>query len=94
MRLGIHVEHLASAFKDADKVFIFEPSDLQWSVQDVVDNINPESKIFSSVDDVILDLLNEVKSGDNIIILSNGSFDGLSAKLVLQMSNREIGAIH
>ena len=94
MRLGIHVEHLANAFKDADKVFIFEPNDLQWSVQDVVDNIDPESKIFSAVDDVILDLLNDVRSGDNILILSNGSFDGLSAKLVLQMSNRESGAIH
>ena len=94
MRLGIHVDQLAGAFSYADKVFIFEPSDLQWSINDVADNIVADTKVFNAVDDVILDLLNEVKPGDNILILSNGSFDGLSSKLVLQMSNRESGAIH
>jgi len=94
MRLGIHVEHLAKAFDDSDKVFIFEPSDLKWSLQDVTNNIKPDTKIFSTVDEVIVDLLNEVKPGDNILILSNGSFDGLSEKLVLQMSNRESSLLH
>ena len=94
MRLGIHVDHLASAFNDADKVFIFEPSDLQWSLEDVINNIRPDAKLFSTVDNVILDLLNEVKAGDNILILSNGSFDGLSEKLVLQMSNRDSNLLH
>ncbi|MEM7401111.1 MAG: UDP-N-acetylmuramate:L-alanyl-gamma-D-glutamyl-meso-diaminopimelate ligase [Pseudomonadota bacterium] len=94
MRLGIHVDHLASAFNDADKVFIFEPSDLQWSLEDVTKNIKPDTKLFSTVDDVILDLLNEVKAGDNVLILSNGSFDGLSEKLVLQMSNRDSNFLH
>ena len=94
MRLGIHVDQLAKAFDDADKVFIYEPSDLQWSIQDVTNNIKPDSKIFSSVDDIILDLLNEIKSGDNVLILSNGSFDGLSTKLVLQLSSRESNVLH
>jgi len=94
MRLGIHVEHLAKAFDDADKVCIFEPKDLQWSIDDVTKNIKPESNVFASVDDIILDLLNEIKSGDNILILSNGSFDGLSEKLVLQLSSKDSQAIH
>jgi len=94
MRIGIHVEHLAKAFDDSDKVFIFEPSDLQWSIQDVTNNIKPDTKIFTTVDEVIVDLLNQVKPGDNILILSNGSFDGLSEKLVLQMSSRESSLLH
>jgi UDP-N-acetylmuramate: L-alanyl-gamma-D-glutamyl-meso-diaminopimelate ligase len=94
MRLGIHVDQLAKAFDDSDKVFIYEPNDLQWSIQDVTNNIKPDSKVFSSVDDIILDVLNEVKSGDNVLILSNGSFDGLSNKLVLQLSSLESSAVH
>ncbi|MDH3608807.1 MAG: UDP-N-acetylmuramate:L-alanyl-gamma-D-glutamyl-meso-diaminopimelate ligase [Gammaproteobacteria bacterium] len=94
MRLGIHVEHLAKAFDDADKVFIFEPKDLQWPIQDVTNNIKPDAKTFSVVDDIILDLLNDVKPGDNVLILSNGSFDGLSEKLVLQLSSREANILH
>ncbi len=94
MRLGIHSGHLAKAFDDADKVFIFEPKDMQWSIQDVTKNIKPESKVFSSVDEIILDLLNVIDQGDNILVLSNGNFDGLSEKLILQLSSREPGVLH
>jgi len=94
MRLGIHVEHLAKAFDDADKVFIFEPKDLQWSLQEVASNIKSESKIFSVVEDIILDLVNDIKAGDNILILSNGSFDSLSEKLVLQLSSMDAKVLH
>jgi UDP-N-acetylmuramate-alanine ligase len=51
-------------------------------------------QIFSSVDDIVLDVLNNIKSGDNVLVLSNGSFDGLSEKLVLQLSSRDSNALH
>jgi len=94
MRLGIHSDHLAKAFDDSDKVFIFEPSDLKWPIEDVTNNIKPDVKVFSAVDKIILDLLNELNPGDNVLILSNGSFDGLSEKLVLQLSSRESNVLH
>lgn len=93
MRLGIHAEQLANAFKDADQVLMFEPKDLQWSIQQIADQIQPQCKIFSNVEEIITDLLNEVKQKDNILILSNGSFDNLSTKLVLQLSNEKISAV-
>ena len=89
MRLGIYVDQLANAFKDADKVFMFEPNDLQWSLQKVATQTRPESKVLSTIEEIIVDLLNEVSEGDNILILSNGSFEGLTTKLISQLSNRE-----
>ena len=94
MRLGVHGDHLATAFKDADKVFIFEPKDLEWSLHDVAKQMQPDCKIFSSVEEIITDLLNEIRTGDNILILSNGSFDDLSTKLILQLSNRDSLVLH
>lgn len=94
MRLGIHVDQLAHAFKDADKVFMFEPNDLQWSIQEVANEMQPECKVFPTVDEIITDLLHEVSKGDNILILSNGSFEDLSARLVLQLANRESSVLH
>ena len=94
MRLGVHVDQLADAFNQADEVFMFEPNDLQWSIQEVADQMQPVCKVFSTVEEIITALLNEVKKGDNILILSNGSFDDLSAKLVLQLSNREPITLH
>ncbi len=94
MRLGIHGDQLANAFKDADKVFMYEPEDIEWSLQEVANQMQPECKVSSKVEQIIADLLSEVNKGDNILILSNGSFDGLSAKLILQLSNRESSALH
>ena len=89
MRLGTHAQQLANAFNDADQVLMFEPENLQWSIQKIADQIQPQCKIFSNVEEIITDLLNEVKQKDNILILSNGSFDDLSAKLILQLSNEK-----
>lgn len=94
MRLGIHTNQLASAFKDADKVILFEPSDLQWSIDDVANSMEPECNVFNSVEDIITNLLNAVRKDDNILILSNGSFNDLSSKLVLQLTNRETSTLH
>jgi len=94
MRLGVHVDQLANAFKDADKVFMLEPNDLQWSLQEVANQMQAECKVLPTVEEIITDLLNEVRKDDNILILSNGSFGGLSAKLALQLSNRESSVLH
>ncbi len=94
MRLGVHSDQLAFAFNKADKVYMYEPKEIEWPLGDVAVQMQPECKIFSEVELIITDLLNEVKAGDNILILSNGSFDGLSNKLILQLSNRESSVIH
>ena len=94
MRLGVHVDQLANAFKDADKVFMLEPNDLQWSLQEVANQMQAECKVLPTVEEIITELLNEVRKDDNILILSNGSFGGLSAKLALQLSNRESSVLH
>ena len=94
MRLGVHADQLAHAFKDADKVVMFEPDGLQWSLQKTADQMQPECKVFSAVEEIITALLNQAHAGDNILILSNGSFGGLSAKLILQLSKRESSGLH
>ena len=94
MRLGIHVDRLAHAFSDADTVVMFEPDGLQWSIQDVAGQMSPPAHVCTTIDAIIALLVNEVTEGDNILILSNGSFGGLSDRLVLQLSRRESSVLH
>ena len=94
MRMGIHAGQLADAFKDADKVFAFEPQGIQWSVQDVARQMRPSCHVFATVEEIITALSREAREGDNILILSNGSFDNLSARLGLQLSSRCASAVH
>ena len=94
MRLGIHTNQLANAFDNADKVILFEPQDLEWSIDEVATRMGPECDVFKSIEEIITNLLNVIKKDDNILILSNGSFNNLSSKLVLQLTNREITTLH
>ena len=92
MRLGAHTDVLADAFEEADKVVMFKPNDIQWSIQEVADQMRPACNVFQTVDEIIADILDDMKQDDKILILSNGGFDGLSAKLISQLSN--ISALH
>ena len=86
MRLGVHTDALADAFVDADKVVMFKPNDIHWSIQEIADQIRPACNVYETVDEIIAEILSDVKQEDKILILSNGGFDGLSAKLVSQLS--------
>ncbi len=94
MRMGAHTDRLAAAFTGADKVLLFEPHGLQWSMQTVAHQMRPECKIFSTTEAIIASLLSEVKKHDHVLVLSNGSFDNLSAKLARRLSHRETSALH
>ncbi len=89
MRLGLHADQLANAFQNADKVYMYQPKQLQWSLDTIAQQMQPQCNVYSSVEEIINDLITELEGLDNILILSNGSFEDLSAKLVLQLSNRD-----
>lgn len=86
MRMGVHAPRLAAAFGDADRVFMFQPPKLQWSMDDVVRQMRPACSVFPTVEEIIAAVLREVSKGDHILVLSNGSFDNLSARLSVQLS--------
>ena len=94
MRRGVHAEQLVHAFSGADIVVMLEPDGLQWSVQDVADRMSPDARVFSTVDAILSLLLGELRKGDNVLVMSNGSFDGLSERLVGQLCQRESSVVH
>ncbi len=94
MRMGVHTDQLAHAFNEADSVVIYAPDELQWSVQEVADRMSPPAHVCATTDAIITLLLGDLKEGDNILILSNGSFDGLSDRLILQLTRREATIVH
>jgi UDP-N-acetylmuramate: L-alanyl-gamma-D-glutamyl-meso-diaminopimelate ligase len=47
-----------------------------------------DARVFSTPDSIAEYLVGEAKSGDVLLIMSNGSFDGLCEKLLKQLGNR------
>ena len=83
MQMGIHAGELKNALSSATELFVYDFGGLQWSVEDEFSGM--ECKILNDTDLIVDHLIEILKPGDNVILLSNGGFGGLSAKLVARL---------
>jgi UDP-N-acetylmuramate: L-alanyl-gamma-D-glutamyl-meso-diaminopimelate ligase len=82
MRLGVHKEQLAPALSDADEVLLFQPAELPWNLQEVAGRLSPPGKVFGAVEQIVGYLAQASQPGDHIVIMSNGGFGGIHARLL------------
>ncbi len=80
MRMGVHRQRLGEAFGQADAVFFHAPPELPWRVEDVAMQV--PARTFDSVDPMIDALVMQSRPGDHILVMSNGGFDNLPARLI------------
>jgi len=55
---------------------------LKWKVKDIIKGMGSKGRVFDNIDEIIDHIKVQARSGDNILIMSNGSFGGLLNKLV------------
>jgi len=82
MRMGVHKDSLSNSWQQADKVCLYQPQGLDWNLADVVAQSKIPATIFDSSDEIIKHLLAEVKTGDHILIMSNGGFEAIHQRLL------------
>jgi len=78
MKMGVHSDTLVESLEDADDVFVLQPEGLQWQLTEKM----PKAHVFESTDDLLAGLLAAVETGDAVLIMSNGSFDGLHQRFL------------
>ncbi len=86
MRLGLHKQQLASSLELADKVILFQPADVDWDMQSVVDELGNSACLMRSIDEVVGLLAEQSQSGDHILVMSNGAFGGIHQKILAALS--------
>jgi len=86
MRLGVHKEELAPALAAADAVLLYQPADLTWDMTIVTNALNGRARIFRSVEDIVTTLCHEVRPDDQVLIMSNGGFEGIHTRLLERLS--------
>jgi UDP-N-acetylmuramate: L-alanyl-gamma-D-glutamyl-meso-diaminopimelate ligase len=93
MRMGVHKESLSGSWQQADQVCIYQPEGLDWKLGDIVAASDVPAALFSSTDAIIEFLLSEAGSGDHIVIMSNGGFEGIHQRLLeaLDMASEKTG---
>jgi UDP-N-acetylmuramate: L-alanyl-gamma-D-glutamyl-meso-diaminopimelate ligase len=81
MKLGTMKSALPQSLKDADQVFCYGEK-LTWSAEEALVSIKDKSFVGQDMKNFIEAILKEAKSGDHILIMSNGSFNGIHQRLL------------
>ena len=82
MKMGVHKEEIAPSLKDADAVFVYQPETIPWQVSVITDALTQPAKWSANLDELVDAVTHEAKSGDHILVMSNGAFGGIHAKLL------------
>jgi len=86
MRLGVHRETLAGSLADADRTLLLRPAGLGWDIGAVAAALDGRARVCDSTEALLAALLEELRPGDHVLIMSNGSFDNLHARLLESLS--------
>ncbi|MFT4747467.1 MAG: UDP-N-acetylmuramate: L-alanyl-gamma-D-glutamyl-meso-diaminopimelate ligase [Congregibacter sp.] len=89
MKMGVHKDTLAASWSSADQVFIFEPSNLTWSMDALLAQSNVTAMLYKEMNILVKSIISYAKPGDHILVMSNGSFGGIHDLLTEQLAKIE-----
>jgi UDP-N-acetylmuramate: L-alanyl-gamma-D-glutamyl-meso-diaminopimelate ligase len=69
-------------------VLLFQPPDLGWDLAQVGAALGNKARTLDSVNAMVAALANDLKKDDHVLIMSNGGFDGIHAKLLERLQAR------
>ena len=88
MRMGVHADSLSNALDDADKVFVLGSKDLDWNPEKALASLGRKLAVSSQVDALLTALLADLRGGDQVVLMSNGGFQGLPQSLQQALKSR------
>ncbi len=88
MKMGVHREQLAESVADADLCWFLAPADLGWELSAALSMLGERAHCTSTLEGVLEGLGQLLRPGDQVLIMSNGGFGGLHAKLLAQLNAR------
>ncbi len=89
MRMGVHRDALRKSFDAADRVYVLASEDLDWKPETSLATLGSKLLVAASVDELLGSLLDELGTGDQVVLMSNGSFHGLPRLLQQALKSRE-----
>jgi len=77
MRMGVHEAALRNAFDDADRVFMLASEQLEWDPESAFETLGDKLAVERDVGALLERLTGDLVRGDQVVLMSNGSFQGL-----------------
>ena len=86
MKLGVMKAALPGSLKDADVVFCYS-ANLGWDAGAALASLGTKATVKNDLDALITAITTTAKTGDQILVMSNGGFGGIHEKLLRQLAN-------
>ena len=81
MKLGVMKAQLPASLSDADQVYCYGAT-LGWDAAEVLAPLGAKARVFDNLDKLVGQLLEDSRPGDHVLMMSNGGFGGIHAKLL------------
>ena len=81
MKLGTMKARLADSLSDAERVFCYS-NGISWDVSDALLPLGERSRVDDDLGRLVATITAEARSGDRILVMSNGGFGGIHQKLL------------
>lgn len=81
MKIGTLKEQIAPSLALADKVFCYAGG-IDWNVKNALQPLGDKAQVFENFDEMLQAIVQNAQSGDDIVVMSNGGFQGIHGKLL------------
>jgi UDP-N-acetylmuramate: L-alanyl-gamma-D-glutamyl-meso-diaminopimelate ligase len=88
MKLGTHAAALAESLRGADRVFVYRSPEVRWDVATALAPLGALAVVHEDLERLTAALVAEVRAGDRLVLMSNGSFGGLHERLLAALRAR------
>ncbi|NWG87523.1 MAG: UDP-N-acetylmuramate:L-alanyl-gamma-D-glutamyl-meso-diaminopimelate ligase [Hydrogenophilaceae bacterium] len=88
MKLGTMKAQLPASLQGADAVFCYAGG-VDWDVAGALAPLGGKAAVHQDLDALVEAIAREAKSGDHVLIMSNGGFGGIHDKLLARLAQRE-----
>jgi len=89
MRMGVHRDALRKVFDDADRVYMLASEDLNWNPESALAPLGRKISVAWSVEEILAGVMADLRVGDQVVLMSNGSFQGLPRLLQQAVKSRD-----
>ena len=87
MKLGVMKDALAASFADADRVFCYGAG-LDWDPAAALAPLGNRAAVHSDIEELVAAIAAASKTGDHVLIMSNGGFGGIHDMLLARLGAR------
>jgi UDP-N-acetylmuramate: L-alanyl-gamma-D-glutamyl-meso-diaminopimelate ligase len=87
MKLGVMKAQLPASLKAADQVYCYD-ANLGWDAARALAPLGAKARAFDDLDRLVGQLVADARPGDHVLMMSNGGFGGIHAKLLAALQRQ------